>query len=135
MMLESCYNLLEKDLEQMSVNTVHNQHHLIEYMKYTEYLKDKEDRISLAWIDSNIRRVEEYKEVQKLLPPGSRKRPCKGTSSVEPTKLSLKACPSKTYLEAPRTEQLEEALEYISRMHRTDAELQEMDAITSPPPS
>jgi len=35
----------------------------------------------------------------------------------------MKACPSKDYLKALNTEQLEEALEYISRMHRTDAEL------------
>ena len=56
----------------MSVNAVHNQHHLIEYMKYTEYLKDKVDRISQAWIDSNIRRAKEFKEVQKILPPWSR---------------------------------------------------------------
>ena len=39
------------------------------------------------------------------------------------------------YPEALKTEQLEEALEYISRMHRTDVELQAMDASTSPPPS
>ena len=30
----------------MSVNAVHNQRHLVEYMKYMEYLKDKVDMIS-----------------------------------------------------------------------------------------
>ena len=30
----------------MSVNDSDNLRHLIEYMKYTEYLKDKVDRIS-----------------------------------------------------------------------------------------
>ena len=73
--------------------------------------------------------------MQKFLPPESRKRPRKVSFRVEPTKLNLKACPSEDYPEAPKTEQLEEALEYISRMHRTDVELQEMDASTSPPPS
>jgi hypothetical protein len=31
---------------QMSANAAYNQHHLIEYMKYMEYQKDKADRIS-----------------------------------------------------------------------------------------
>ena len=73
--------------------------------------------------------------MQKFLPPESHKRPCKESFRVEPTKLNLKACPSEDYPEAPKIEQLEDALEYISRMHRTDAELYEMDASTSPPPS
>ena len=38
MMLVSRWNMLEKDLVQMSVNASHNLHHLIKYMKYTEYL-------------------------------------------------------------------------------------------------
>ena len=67
--------------------------------------------------------------------PESHKRPCKESFRVEPTKLNLKACPYEDYPEAPKIEQLEEALEYISRMHRTDVELQEMDASMSPPPS
>ena len=74
----------------MSVNASHNLHHLIKYMKYTEYLKDKADRISQAWIDSNIRHVKEFKEVQKILPPELRKRPRKETFCVEPRKLNLK---------------------------------------------
>jgi hypothetical protein len=108
----------------MSVNTVHNLHHLIEYMKYVEYLKDKVDRISQAWMDSDVRHVKEFKEVQKILPPESHKRPHKEAFSVEPTKLNLKACPSETCPEAPKIMELEEALEYISRMHHTNAELQ-----------
>ena len=63
MMLESCSNMLEKDLVQMSVNASHNLRHLIEYMKYTKYLKDKADMISQAWIDSDTRRVKEIREV------------------------------------------------------------------------
>jgi hypothetical protein len=55
--------MLEKDLVQMSVNTIHNQCHLIKYMKYMVYLKDKANRISLAWIDSNRRRVKQFKEL------------------------------------------------------------------------
>ena len=63
------------------------------------------------------------------------KRPHKESFRVEPTKLNLKACPSEDYPKAPKTKQSEEALEYTSRMHRTDVELQAMDASTSPPPS
>ena len=58
--------------------------------------------------------------MQKLLPPRSCKRLRKETFSVEPTKLNLKACPSETYPEAPKTMELEEALEYISRIHHID---------------
>ena len=61
--------------------------------------------------------------MQKFLPPESRKRPHNESFRVEPTKLNLKACPSEDYPEASKTKQLEETLEYISRMHRTDAEL------------
>ena len=47
----------------MSINNAHNQHHFIEYMKYTEFQKDRANRISQAWVDANIRRVKEFKEM------------------------------------------------------------------------
>ena len=37
MMLESHCNMLEREVVQLSINTAHNQRHLIEYMKYTEF--------------------------------------------------------------------------------------------------
>ena len=37
MMLESRCNMLERDMVQLSVNTAHNQCHLIEYIKYIEF--------------------------------------------------------------------------------------------------
>ena len=46
--------------------------------------------------------------MQKILPLGSHKRLHKEAFSVEPTKFNLKACPSKTYPEAPKTMELEE---------------------------
>ena len=61
----------------MSIDTTHNQCHLIEYMKYTEFQKDRVDRISQAWVDADIKQVKEFKEMQKFLPPKSCKRPCK----------------------------------------------------------
>ena len=41
LMLENYRNLIEKDMVEMRNNTTHNQIHLIEYMRYTEYMKDK----------------------------------------------------------------------------------------------
>ena len=37
MMLESHCNMLEREVVQLSINTTHNQHHLIEYMQYIEF--------------------------------------------------------------------------------------------------
>ena len=47
----------------MSVNTSHNKRHLIEYMKYIEFHKDRADRISQAWVDTDIKQVKEFKEM------------------------------------------------------------------------
>ena len=46
MMLESRCNMLEREVVQLSVNIAHNQRHLIEYMKYMEFQKDRADKIS-----------------------------------------------------------------------------------------
>ena len=48
--------------------------------------------ISQAWVDADIRRIKEFKEMQKFLPPELRKRPRKESFWVKPTKLNLKAC-------------------------------------------
>ena len=45
-MQESHCNMLEREVVQLSVNTAHNQRHLIEYMKYTEFQNDMVDNIS-----------------------------------------------------------------------------------------
>jgi hypothetical protein len=37
--------MLEKDIIKANVATAHNYHHLVEYMKYMEFHKDKADRI------------------------------------------------------------------------------------------
>ena len=55
MMLESRSNMLERKVVQLSINNAHNQCHLIEYMKYTEFQKDRTDRISQAWVDAHIK--------------------------------------------------------------------------------
>jgi hypothetical protein len=56
---------------------------------------------------------------------------------VEATKLNFKACPTEGYSEVPRTEMLDYALTYVTRIHRSDDELRAMEgtpeAITSGP--
>ena len=37
LMLESHCNMLEREVVQLSINTAHNQRHLIKYMKYMEF--------------------------------------------------------------------------------------------------
>ena len=49
--------MLEREVVQLSVNTAHNQCHLIEYIKYIEFQKDRADGISQAWVDADIRRL------------------------------------------------------------------------------
>ena len=68
LMLENCCNLMEKEMVEMRNNATHNQIHLIEYMRYTEYLKDKVNRMGEAWEASGARRVKEYQELQETLP-------------------------------------------------------------------
>ena len=55
LMLESHCNMLEREVVQLSVNTAHNQCHLIKYMKYTEFQKDRAGKISQAWGDADIK--------------------------------------------------------------------------------
>ena len=49
-----------------------------------------------------------------------------------PSKLNLSACSSDALPTPEKTEEYEEALEYVARMHRSDAKLQEMDRSTTP---
>jgi hypothetical protein len=44
--LETRCDMLEKEIIEANVATAHNYRHLVEYMKYTEFHKDKADRIS-----------------------------------------------------------------------------------------
>jgi hypothetical protein len=77
--------MLEKEIVEANVATAHNYYHLVEYMKYTEFHKDKANRIGQAWIDSDRKRVKEIARVQDVLPPRMRKKARKQTFCVEPT--------------------------------------------------
>jgi hypothetical protein len=77
--------MLEKEIIEANVATAHNYYHLVEYMKYTEFHKDKANRIGQAWIDSDRKRVKEIARVQDVLPPRMRKKARKQTFCVEPT--------------------------------------------------
>ena len=51
------------------------------------------------------------------------KKPCKETFHVEPTHLNLAACLFEDYPKVEKTQEFKEALEYVSRLHCTNAEL------------
>jgi hypothetical protein len=43
--------------------TTYNMHHLVHYIKSTDYLQDKVNRISQAWIDVDRKHVQEIGKV------------------------------------------------------------------------
>jgi hypothetical protein len=51
--LEACCNTMDKLAVEAAITTTYNMHHLVHYIKSTEYLQDKVNRISQAWIDAN----------------------------------------------------------------------------------
>ncbi|CAD6238410.1 unnamed protein product [Miscanthus lutarioriparius] len=55
--LEAHCNTMEKLAVEAAVTTTYNMHHLVHYIKCTEYLQDKVNRISQAWIDTDRKRV------------------------------------------------------------------------------
>lgn len=131
--LENCCNALEKELVELRNNANSNQIHLIEYMRYTVYLKDKVNRMWEDWEALGARRVE-YKELQESLPCRSRKRPRKEAFLLEPCGLNLSACLVEALPKADKTKELEEALEFIGRMLHSNTKLREMDRTPTPPP-
>jgi hypothetical protein len=48
---------MEKLAVEAAVTTTYNMHHLVHYIKSTEYLQDKVNCISQAWIDTDRKRV------------------------------------------------------------------------------
>ena len=57
-----------------AVTTTYDMHHLVHYIKCTEYLQDKVNRISQAWINADRKRAQEIGKVQEVLLPGMRKK-------------------------------------------------------------
>ncbi|CAD6212397.1 unnamed protein product [Miscanthus lutarioriparius] len=107
--LEARCNTMEKLAVEATVTTTYNMHHLVHYIKCTEYLQDK------------------IEKVQDVLLPGMRKKPRRQPFHIEATKLNLKACPTEGYSEVPRIEMLDYALTYVVRTHRSDNELHAME--------
>jgi hypothetical protein len=65
--------------------------------------------------------------VQDPLPPRMRRKLCRQTFHVEPTKLNLATCSSMDYPQIPWTKMLEHALAHVARIHHTDDKLHAMD--------
>jgi cell division protein ZapA (FtsZ GTPase activity inhibitor) len=61
--LEARCNTMEKLAVEAAVTTTYNMHHLVHYIKSTEYLQDKVNRISQAWIDADRKCVQEIGKV------------------------------------------------------------------------
>jgi hypothetical protein len=55
--LEACCNMMEKLAVDAAVTTTYNMHHLVHYIKCTEYLQDKANHISQAWIDADRKHI------------------------------------------------------------------------------
>ncbi|CAD6231341.1 unnamed protein product [Miscanthus lutarioriparius] len=108
--LEARCNMMEKLAVEAAVTTTYNMHHLVHYIKCTEYLQDKEIR-----------------KVQDVLLPVMRKKPRRQPFHIEATKLNFKVCPTEGYSEVPRTEMLDYTLTYVARIHRSDDELHAME--------
>jgi oligoendopeptidase F len=136
--LEAHCNTMEKLAVEAAVTTTYNMHHLVHYIKSTEYPQDKVNRISQAWIDADRKRVQKIRSALQDVPlPVMRKKPRRQPFHVEATMLNFKACPTEGYSEVPRTEMLDYALTYVARIHRSDDKLRAMEgtpeAFTSGP--
>jgi uncharacterized Rmd1/YagE family protein len=75
--LEAHCNMMEKLAMEAAVTTTYNMHHLVHYIKSTEYLQDKVNRVSQAWINADRKHVQEFGKVQDVLLPRMRKKPRK----------------------------------------------------------
>jgi hypothetical protein len=49
--------MMDKLAVEAAITTTYNMHHLVHYIKSTEYLQDMVNRISQAWIDADRKRV------------------------------------------------------------------------------
>ena len=92
-------------------------------------------RVWKAWRRSDAYRFQEYREIHAKLPRVSQKEPQEEECLLAPSKLNLSACSFNALPMPKKTQEYEEALEYVARMHRSDAELQKMDRSTALPPS
>jgi predicted RNase H-like nuclease (RuvC/YqgF family) len=61
--LEARCNTMEKLAVEAAVTTTYKMHHLVHYIKSTEYLQDKVNHISQAWIDTDRKCVQEIRKV------------------------------------------------------------------------
>jgi hypothetical protein len=125
--LQGHCNALEDEAERVAVASTYNAHHLTHYVKCTEFLQDKVNRLRQAWVIADAKSVQEIEMVQDPLSPGTHRKPCRQTFHIEPTKLNLAACSSADCPQIPWTEMLEHALARVARIHHTDNELHAMD--------
>jgi hypothetical protein len=73
--LQDHCNALEDEAERVVVASTYNAHHLTHYIKCTEFLQDKVNRLRQAWVITDAKHVQEIEMVQDPLPPGTRRKP------------------------------------------------------------
>jgi len=98
-----------------------NLRHLKQAFKSVAYQKDKVQRTMTAWKKADARRVKEFRELQRTLPPGAHTEPRRETFEIGVTGLDTAACPSQDYPTVEKTAEFHEAMEYVRRMYRRGA--------------
>jgi hypothetical protein len=122
--IQSRNKTMTQELEEFRRKAVHNQGHLIEALRQTEYLQDKCERTWQAWQKSDRKRLREMKGMWDQLPKEirSKMKPRIEEFELAPTRLNLDACP--TLPRAKPTKEPAEALKYVSRLHKSDEEIE-----------
>jgi hypothetical protein len=122
--IQSQNKTLTQEQEESRKKAIRNQGHLIEALRQNEYLQDKCKRTWQAWQKSDKKRLREMKGMWDQLPKEvrSKTRPRIEEFELAPTCLNLDACPSLPG--AKPTEELTEALKYVSRLHKSDEEIE-----------
>jgi hypothetical protein len=73
--LQDHCNALEDEAGRVDVVSTYNVHHLTHYVKCTEFLQDKVNRLRQAWVNADAKHVQEIEMVQDPLLPGTRRKP------------------------------------------------------------
>jgi hypothetical protein len=61
--LQDHCNALEDEAERVAIVSTYNMHHLIHYIKCTEFLQDKVNRLHQAWVNVDAKRIQEIEMV------------------------------------------------------------------------
>ena len=122
--IQSQNKTMIQELEEFRKKAVRNQGHLIKALRQNEYLQDKCERTWQAWQKSDKKRLREMKGMWDQLPKEihSKTKPRIEEFELAPTRLNRDTCP--TLPRTKPTEELTKALKYVSRLHKSDEEIE-----------